>query len=580
MAHHAYVRDGLHAPGVDRVVDAGDGMVRAHSRLYVDEREAALKGRRTERNPIVNRGRPDAGGIIARDAPRGAFHGDAEGGLSLDHVERLAVVRPATSGFEKIVHLELNPGLVGTFPTLGLFGRMWTHYRFLDLTLEYVPNSTQGASHIGGSIMMAYFDRADDMREIDESLGSAVSSHNVTAPITGSCRLPIPLDDMWRYTRVAPVSEEGLEHYDIGRVQVAVRGVPPVGGVGTLYFSYRVEFTVWDPKMPPLPVDVREIRVPVTVPQYLITHRPIGNGDGTSLTMVSYGAYDPNDAMAHWTGIYVPHGESTWSAVNSLGGAAADWRTNGVLFPYTELLPVGKGWLTHEDVNGLNVASGEPAFNALQSTNQYVTFPQQTTSAGGVTPTIGLQIASWTASPGIRLGLTQRGNGFEVIIPRVDEALTLQTNAATWCFEMQYIVNLKSGSAGTELPGSQRWNGFINPGILTVLAETPTIQIYDDIGNVSVDYRSAAMTTLVTMFKQRPIGMSWAPFTTSFQEGALRVFYCRVLVRTFATKDISSAHAADRFSVYFAGSTFQTGPDFGVSAVSWSLKPVTGGLPV
>lgn len=244
----------LHPDGVDLLEDVAH-MARSGRPVafnHIAQRNVSdsamhheMGGSDVKTNSIVN---PGAQNSVQRTPIMTSIGENKNGDLMMTFREYIGDVVSQGEYFHTNRRIELNPGLVASFPTLSQFAKYYQYYEFDQLLIEYESEVATGNETAKGVIMIApqsnptqyaYPNRASMLNsalsvssKIEQGLVAGIECN--PEMISGSSKRP--------FIRTSDMPIEDREDYDFGFVQVALAGVPAeMGVIGSLYIRYTVK---------------------------------------------------------------------------------------------------------------------------------------------------------------------------------------------------------------------------------------------------------------------------------------------------------------------------------------------------
>lgn len=161
------------------------------------------------------------------------------------HEELVSTLNVTGSGFNRIFTKAINPGVVGLFPWLSSQSLGWEKYKFHRLTFSYRPRCS---TTLAGSIMMyPDYDPSDvpPSSEIDASTHQNFKEDAPWKAMDVYCDKTQLAKDRYvvRPDAVVPVGMS-LADFNIGNLYMFINGFIEFGGLGKLYVSYDIEFSI------------------------------------------------------------------------------------------------------------------------------------------------------------------------------------------------------------------------------------------------------------------------------------------------------------------------------------------------
>lgn len=228
------------APMTDKFTESGtiigpDGRVMRFNKT--------IKNDKIQYNNLVN-----PGSSTSRGHPTITTVNDETGDLIFSHNEYLHDITSTSPDFHTIERLELNPGLIKSFPLLSGFASKFQEYEFIQCIFHFKSLITEGNATAAGSVMLCpSYNPADadmfDKRSIENSEGSV--SDKVTADLI--CGIECQPNKVayggLKYIRTVDIDALSRRMYDQGFLQVACQGVPAGLPIGSIYCSYQVRLS-------------------------------------------------------------------------------------------------------------------------------------------------------------------------------------------------------------------------------------------------------------------------------------------------------------------------------------------------
>lgn len=174
--------------------------------------------------------------------------GDETGDLVFSHNEYLKDITSLGPQFHTMERLEINPGLVKSFPVLSSFAALFEEYDFVQLVFHFKSLVTEGNASAAGSVMLCpNYNPANsdlqDKRQIENVSGSV--SDKVTSDLV--CGIECDNNKVayggLKYVRKVDVDPIGRRMYDVGFLQIASQGVPAGLPIGELWCSYQIRLS-------------------------------------------------------------------------------------------------------------------------------------------------------------------------------------------------------------------------------------------------------------------------------------------------------------------------------------------------
>jgi len=194
-----------------------------------------------------------------------------------------------TVAYSNQVILNLNPGLVNTFPWLCSVAEQFEQYRIKGMVFEYKTTSAtalvSGTNTAMGVVMMATQYNANNPAFLDkihlenyDFATSCVPSTSMLHPIECS-PVQTSVEQLYVRSSYTTLTSQDLRLYDLGLFQLSTVGFQGTNTCGELWVTYEVEF--YKPKLG-------------QIPSLAINEKFQGNGVvtstipiGTSITLVS-----------------------------------------------------------------------------------------------------------------------------------------------------------------------------------------------------------------------------------------------------------------------------------------------------
>lgn len=169
------------------------------------------------------------------------------------HREYIGPIMGSLDEFQVVKLLDLNPGLVDTFPWLSPVANCYTRWRARGIIIEYVPLASDytTAGSLGFVAIGTQYNPLDpiftDKRSMLNHEFSCESKPSKTLVHPIECaKNQMAIDEYFiRSGPMPPNSDQRF--YDLGKVTVAVGGNPVDTQIGELWMSYEMEF--YQPKM-------------------------------------------------------------------------------------------------------------------------------------------------------------------------------------------------------------------------------------------------------------------------------------------------------------------------------------------
>jgi len=196
-------------------------------------------------NNIINPGSSASKKPIAMHSAQ-----DETGDVIISYYEYIQPVQTSadatgTNSFETIAKLELNPGMVNTFPLLSQFAGLYEEYDFEKMVFHFKSNVTAGNSTSSGEILMVN-NTNPGSSVCTDSRSMLNSSGAVSTIVTGDAYLGVECQNRktifggTMYVRTQDIPRDQRKTYDYGFVQIAAVGVPPGTNVGSLFVEYTI----------------------------------------------------------------------------------------------------------------------------------------------------------------------------------------------------------------------------------------------------------------------------------------------------------------------------------------------------
>lgn len=204
-----------------------------------------------KRKPAVN---PNAGrykqGLKSAPVARQRVRSIAEpkflrsisnGDVTVEHEELIQDINGSVA-FSNI-GLQINPGLVSTFPWLAQMAPLYESYLFEKLEFRFESTSATTAQ---GSLMMAVdYDASDPLAASKIQL--ATYRRYIRSAPWEECQCVSLLEDLRKQTTYfvrngTLAANQDIKLYDVGLLNIAVQGQADASPIGELYIRYRVKF--------------------------------------------------------------------------------------------------------------------------------------------------------------------------------------------------------------------------------------------------------------------------------------------------------------------------------------------------
>jgi len=149
----------------------------------------------------------------------------------------------ATSAFTSNFSLELNPGLIATFPWLATIAQNWETYKFRKLRLCYVTRT--GSTTVGSVLIAPDYDAADSSPATEQIMSSYanvvenVPWQDINCLLNPSAMHP---DGKRKFIRTSGLSANlDIKTYDVGALYVNTVDSTGAAPWGKLWIEYEVE---------------------------------------------------------------------------------------------------------------------------------------------------------------------------------------------------------------------------------------------------------------------------------------------------------------------------------------------------
>jgi len=294
--------------------------------------------------------------VIANQGPSTSYSKD--GSIRVAHRECLGELSSSSSAFAILKTVNINPGLVATFPFLSGIAQRYDKYRIHKLKFYFETESSTAAT---GSLMMTFDYNALDAAPVTKVAMMAYTGAVKTVPWLDACcvfRTSELLGDLW--IRTGGIGTADLKTYDPATFYIAVSGLNGTNSLsGDLWVEYDI--TLKDPSEANYPVGFYASATSPTTSALFGTYPP------TSYTGALPCSWSGNTITFQVSGTYAIYlaatGTNTALTVNGGTGTVVTGETagSGTYWQTTMIYTVAQGQTlvfsgTNGTVTAVNIA--------------------------------------------------------------------------------------------------------------------------------------------------------------------------------------------------------------------------------
>jgi hypothetical protein len=170
---------------------------------------------------------------------------DGRGAKLVQHTELIAVIAGSTA--YAAAGTPLNPGLITTFPWLGLESLTYEMYEWISLRFIYIPSCATTTTGVVG--MCIDFDSADALPTTETEFSSSMDAvtfspfeRGMYVTDTINFRRQFP-NKFVRYGGTELLTND-IKTFDLGQFQFFTSGQANTNVIGRIYAEYSVRFTI------------------------------------------------------------------------------------------------------------------------------------------------------------------------------------------------------------------------------------------------------------------------------------------------------------------------------------------------
>jgi len=172
---------------------------------------------------------------------------DETNSITITNSEYIGDILPTATGFQTQYFLNINPGLVSSFPWLSNIAQFYEEYEFHQLVFTFKSMVTEGNSTASGTVLMCTqynpSNAAFTSKQVMENYDYA-NSAKVTSDIQHGieCDINKRAGNQFEYVRTGPLSpNQDLKTYDLATFQLATTGATANLSLGELWVSYKIK---------------------------------------------------------------------------------------------------------------------------------------------------------------------------------------------------------------------------------------------------------------------------------------------------------------------------------------------------